>query len=157
MCLEFNVFMQQQTFFYLVWQNPPSKHTSADKQSATLLFNINKIQYSCQSGVSAAGKSLWLASRSYLAGVVMYDEARVPAVEMFVRSHCGLQFLQQSAIRTLPFGMHGGTHIIQHAHYSRRVLQGEDGVDDFDCVWLPLATDLKVTGKKKDPQCKSTV
>lgn len=68
----------------------------------------------------------WLISGSYFASVVMYDKARVPAVEMFMRSHSGLQFLQQSAVRTLSFGMHSGTHIIQHAHYTRRVLQGED-------------------------------
>lgn len=73
------------------------------------------------------GTDFRLISGSYLASVVMYDEAGVPAVEMFMRSHSGLQFLQQSAICALSFGMHGGAHIIQHTHYTRRVLQREDG------------------------------
>lgn len=76
--------------------------------------------------IFATGELAWLILGSYLASIVMYDEAGVPAVEMFMRSHRSLQFLQQSAIRTFSFGMHGGTHIIQHAHYTRRVLQGED-------------------------------
>lgn len=58
----------------------------------------------------------------------MYDEARVPAVEMFMCSHSSLQFLQEGVICALSFGMHGGAHIIQHTHYTRWVLQGEDGV-----------------------------
>lgn len=61
----------------------------------------------------------------------MYDEARVPAVEMFMCSHGSLQFLQECAICTLSFRMHGGAHIIQHTHYTRWVLQGEDGVYEF--------------------------
>lgn len=72
-------------------------------------------------------------SHCYLASVVMYDEARVPAVEMLVCSHSSLQFLQQGAICTLPFGMHGGTHIIQHTHYTRRVLQGVKWVHKLKC------------------------
>lgn len=59
----------------------------------------------------------------------MYDEARIPAVEMLMCSHSGLQFLQQSAICTLSFGMHSGTHIVQHTHNTRRALQGENSVD----------------------------
>lgn len=90
----------------------------------------------------------------------MYDEAGVPAVEMFMRSHCGLQFLQKSAICTLSFGMHGCAHIIQHAHYTRRVLQGEDAVDEFYCIKLQVATYftyLEVSGKKrKDSPFKNT-
>lgn len=96
-------------------------------------------------------------SSSYLASVVMYDEARVPAVEMLMCPHSGLQFLQQSAICTLSFGIHGGTHIIQHAHYTRRVLQGENCVDKFNCKHkLQQILHLKVSGKKekKDSPCK---
>lgn len=63
----------------------------------------------------------------YLSGIVMYNKAGVPAVEMFMRPHSCLQFLQQSGICTLSFGVHGGTHIIQHAHDSRRGLQRVDG------------------------------
>lgn len=74
-------------------------------------------------------KLLKLIFCSYLASVVMYDEARVPAVEMLMCSDSGLQFLQQSAICTLSFGMHSGTHIVQHAHNARRALQGENCVD----------------------------
>lgn len=92
----------------------------------------------------------------------MYDKAGVPAVEMFMRSHSGLQFLQQSTICTLSFGMHGGAHIIKHAHYTRRVLQREDGVDESYCKQSPLATDfihLKESGKenKRSPMQTDTV
>lgn len=60
----------------------------------------------------------------YLASIVVYDEARVPVVEMLVCSHGCLQFLQQSAIRALSFGVHRGTHVVQHAHYARWALRG---------------------------------
>lgn len=55
----------------------------------------------------------------------MYDEARIPAVEMLVHPHGGLHLLQQSAVCTLAFGVHGGTNIVQHAHDTRGVLQGD--------------------------------
>lgn len=55
----------------------------------------------------------------------MYDEARIPAVEMLVHPHGGLQLLQQSAVCTLAFGVHGGTNIVQHAHDTGGVLQGD--------------------------------
>lgn len=55
----------------------------------------------------------------------MYDKARIPAVEMLVHAHGGLQLLQQCAVCTLAFGMHGGANIVQHAHDASGVLQGE--------------------------------
>lgn len=55
----------------------------------------------------------------------MYDEARIPAVEMLVHPHGGLQLLQQSAVGTLAFGVHGGTNIVQHAHDAGGVLHGD--------------------------------
>lgn len=66
-----------------------------------------------------------LSLGSNLPGIVMDDESGVPAVEMFMCPHSSLQLLQQSAICTLSLGMHGCTHIIQHTHDTRRVLQGE--------------------------------
>lgn len=60
----------------------------------------------------------------YLASIVVYDEARVPVVEMLVCSHGSLQFLQQSAIRALSFGVHCGAHVVQHTHDARWVLRG---------------------------------
>lgn len=63
----------------------------------------------------------------YLASVVMYDEARIPAVEMLVHPHGGLQLLQQSAVCALALGVHGGTNIVQHAHDTGGVLQGDKG------------------------------
>lgn len=54
----------------------------------------------------------------------MYDKARIPAVEMLVHAHGGLQLLQQCAVRTLALGMHGGANVVQHAHDASGVLQG---------------------------------
>lgn len=67
----------------------------------------------------------------------MNNEARVPAVEMLMCPHSGLQFLEQSAICTLSFGVHGGAHVVQHAHYTCRVLQRENWVDQLYCEHNP--------------------
>lgn len=70
----------------------------------------------------------------------MYNKARVPAVEMLVGSHSSLQFLQQSTICALAFGMHGGAHIIQHAHHTWRVLKGAG----MEAIYLFRATTIEV-------------
>lgn len=63
----------------------------------------------------------------------MNNKAGVPAVEMLMCPHSGLHFLQQSAICTLSFGVHGGAHVVQHAHYTCGVLQRRKGVGQLYC------------------------
>jgi len=72
----------------------------------------------------------------------MDDEAGVPAVEVLVRSHRGLQLLQQSAVGTFSFGVHGGAHVVQHAHDAGRVLQRRMEEELFYDKQSPLETDL---------------
>lgn len=43
---------------------------------------------------------------------------------MLVHPHGAIQLLQQRAVCTLAFGVHGGANIIQHAHDTGGVLQG---------------------------------
>lgn len=59
----------------------------------------------------------------YLPGIVVNDEALVPAVEVLVAPDLHLELLEQSLVGTLTHSMHGGTHVIQDAHDSRRVLE----------------------------------
>lgn len=58
----------------------------------------------------------------YLPSIVVNDEALVPAVEVLVAPDLHLELLQQCLVSTLAHSMHGGTHVIQDAHDSRRVL-----------------------------------
>lgn len=60
----------------------------------------------------------------YLPGVVVNDEALVPAVEVLMAPDLHLELLQQCLVSTFTHSMHGGTHVIQDAHDSRRVLVG---------------------------------
>lgn len=62
--------------------------------------------------------------RADLASVVVDDEASVPAAEVLVGPHLALQLLQQRLIGPLPFGVHGGTDVVQDAHDPGRILGG---------------------------------
>lgn len=59
----------------------------------------------------------------YLSGIVVNDEALVPAVEVLVAPDLHLELLEQCLVGTFTHSMHGGTHVIQNAHDSRRVLE----------------------------------
>lgn len=59
----------------------------------------------------------------YLACIVVHYKALIPAVEVFMTADLHLQFLNQSLVCTLTFGMHGSTHIIQNAHDPHRILR----------------------------------
>lgn len=57
-----------------------------------------------------------------LAGVVVDDEALVPAVEVLVRVDLDAQLLQHGLVGPLAHGVHGGAHVVQDAHDARRIL-----------------------------------
>lgn len=65
------------------------------------------------------------ASASYLPGVVVDNEALVPAAEVLVRPNLALEFLQQRLVGSLPFSVHRGTDVVQDAHDSRGILGNE--------------------------------
>jgi len=60
--------------------------------------------------------------RTDLAGVVVDDEALVPAVEVFVGVHLDPELLQHGLVGSLAHGVHGGAHIIEDAHDARGTL-----------------------------------
>lgn len=61
-------------------------------------------------------------SQTDLAGVVVDDEALVPAVEVFVRVDLDAELLQHRLVGPLAHRVHGGAHVIQDAHDARRIL-----------------------------------
>lgn len=54
---------------------------------------------------------------------MVYDEALVPAVEVFVSPNLHLQLLQQGLVSSLAHSMHRGTNIVQDAHDAWRILK----------------------------------
>lgn len=57
-----------------------------------------------------------------LAGVVVDDEALVPAVEVFVGVDLDPELLQHGLVGPLAHRVHGGAHVIQDAHDAGRIL-----------------------------------
>lgn len=57
-----------------------------------------------------------------LAGVVVDDEALVPAVEVFVGVDLDAELLQHGLVGPLAHRVHGGAHVIQDAHDTGRIL-----------------------------------
>lgn len=66
-------------------------------------------------------------SQADLAGVVVDDEALVPAVEVFVRVDLDAELLQHRLVGPLAHRVHGGAHVIQDAHDARRILPSQAG------------------------------
>lgn len=70
-------------------------------------------------------------SQTDLAGVVVNDEALVPAVKVFVRVDLDAELLQHRLVGTLAHRVHGGAHVIQDAHDARRILPSQAGYFTF--------------------------
>lgn len=70
-------------------------------------------------------------SETDLAGVVVDDEALVPAVEVFVRVDLDAELLQHRLVGPLAHRVHGGAHVIQDAHDARRILSSQAGYFTF--------------------------
>lgn len=70
-------------------------------------------------------------SETDLAGVVVDDEALVPAVEVFVRVDLDTELLQHRLVGPLAHRVHGGAHVIQDAHDARRILPSQAGYFTF--------------------------
>lgn len=76
---------------------------------------------------------------------MVYDEALVPAIEVFVGPNLHLQLLQQGLVGSLAHGMHRGTNIVQDAHDARRILKrrkqkrsrGKKEITDYLSTTLP--------------------
>lgn len=60
-----------------------------------------------------------------LAGVVMDNEALVPAVEVLVCVDLHPELLQHGLVGSLAHGVHGGAHVVQDAHDTRRTLRSQ--------------------------------
>lgn len=77
-----------------------------------------KQPFSCGKQEVGNGRS----DQTDLAGVVVDDEALVPAVEVLVRVDLDAQLLQHGLVGPLAHGVHGGAHVVQDAHDARRIL-----------------------------------
>lgn len=62
-----------------------------------------------------------------LASIVMDDEALVPAVEVLMCVDLDSELLQHGLVSSLSYCMHGGTHVIQDAHHTWRILGRQGG------------------------------
>lgn len=61
-------------------------------------------------------------ARTDLASIVVDDKALIPAVEVIVRVDLDSELLQHGLVGSLAHRVHGGAHIIQDAHDTRRIL-----------------------------------
>lgn len=74
-----------------------------------------------------------------LAGVVVDDEALVPAVEVLVGVDLDAELLQHRLVGPLAHSVHGGAHVIQDAHDAWRILQSQAGSFTFAPIGFLLA------------------
>lgn len=95
-------------------------------------------------------------SETDLAGVVVDDEALVPAVEVFVRVDLDAELLQHRLVGPLAHRVHGGAHVIQDAHDARRILQDISHslksasfcLIEFCCQTLPIREICQLISEK---------
>lgn len=73
------------------------------------------------------GGALRDPTQTDLAGVVVDDEALVPAVEVLVRVDLDAELLQHRLVGALAHRVHGGAHVIEDAHDARGILPSQRG------------------------------
>lgn len=66
-----------------------------------------------------------MCAQTDLASIVVDDEALIPAVEVIVRVDLDSELLQHGLVSSLAHCVHGGTHVVQDAHDTRRILGRE--------------------------------
>lgn len=74
-----------------------------------------------------AAVECWVQARTDLSGVVVDDEALIPAIEVFVGVDLHAELLQHRLVGPLAHRVHGGAHVIEDAHDARRVLPSQGG------------------------------